>query len=129
MKNWAELQISIIFFAGIAIALLTSILVLVLLRQNIKNGLKKIAGKSNIIWTRSFKVTVILAGLLGAMSISFRSCEGNYDKLLESKYETVVKGFLQISKSYEYLTYILVFWFIIFSFYYLIIKKRRLEEN
>ncbi len=128
MTSWTEFHISVVYFSGITIALLSSILILILLRKNIKDGLSKIVGKSNLFWSRTFKSTVILAGLLGAMSVSFRSCNGGYDELLKSKHETFIKGLQQISESFEYLVCILVLWLILFCFYYVIIRKKTGES-
>ena len=56
----------------------------------------------------------MFAGLLGAMSVSFKNCHGNYDYLLKSRYETAMKGIEQVSTSFNYLAIILGFWLMIF---------------
>ena len=113
MKIWTEFDISIVYFTGLAIALITSILT-VLYFQPFKATIKKITGKFETIWSGSFKTTVVLGGLLGAMTVTFKSCEGDYDSLLKSEHKTVMKGLEQISTSFDWLTIVLGFWLLIF---------------
>ncbi len=113
MNSWTEYNIGIIYFAGLSVALIAGILVLLYLRP-IRPTIKKLAGKFEILWNHSFKTTLIIAGILGAMSVSFKDCSGKYEKLLESEYETVMKGFEQVSTSIEYLTLVLGLWLVIF---------------
>ena len=74
--------------------------------------MKVLVKKLGTFMDTSFRATVFLAGLLGAFSVSFRSCSGRYDYLLQSKRETLVKGAELVSTSYQYLWIILVFWLI-----------------
>jgi hypothetical protein len=122
MNNWTEYNIGIIYFAGLFIALFISILIIIYLRP-IKSIMSKITNKFHILWNHSFKVTILLAGLLGAMSVSFKSCQ-EYDYLLESKYKTVMKGIDQVSTSFNYLVLILGIWFLFFLVLRLILKKK-----
>lgn len=124
MKNWTEIQIGIVYFTGLFIALLGGILCLWYLRP-IKKPIKKITSKFRLIWNRSFKTTVILAGLLGAMSVTFRDCEGNYDYLLESRTKTIMKGIEQVSVSCDYLAVILGVWFVILITLLLTLNKKK----
>jgi len=123
MNNWTEFHISIVYFTGLAIALITSTLSVLYLRP-IKTTIKKIIGKFDTIWTGGFKTTVILGGLLGAMSVTFKDCNGNYDDLLESRHETAMKGLEQISTSFDWLTIILGIWLAIFIILRLTLNKK-----
>jgi hypothetical protein len=122
MKGWTELQISIVYYAGLFLALLASASTLLYLRP-INFMIKKISEKSDKWWTGSFKVTVVLAGLLGAMSVSFRDCTGDYDHLLDSPDITIKKGLQQVSTSFSFLISIFGMWFVIFLVLYLTKKK------
>ena len=125
MKSWTEFHIAIVYYTGLLIALLTSILA-VLYLQPIKLTIKKITEKFDALWNSSFKTTIILAGLLGAMSVTFRDCDGNYDYLLNSKHETIKKGLEQVSSSFDYLATILSVWLIIFLILRLTVKKNKM---
>ncbi|HYV92464.1 MAG TPA: hypothetical protein VE978_11790 [Chitinophagales bacterium] len=125
MKNWTEFHISIIYFTGLLVALGSSILTIFYLRP-IKKTIEKITKGIDFFWDRSFKTTIILAGLLGAMSVSFRNCSGNYTYLLESRKETIAKGFEQVSASFNYLTIILGLWLIIFLILQLMGNKHKM---
>ena len=124
MKNWSELQIGIVYYAGLILAILASILVLVYLSP-VKNTIKKISKRFNILWSVSFKTTILIAGLLGAIVISFRDCTGKYDYLLNSRVETLKKGFEQVSSSFKYLLIILILWLVIFLVLFLVQKKEK----
>jgi len=126
MKIWTEFDISIVYFAGLAIALITSILTVLYFRP-FKATIKKITGKFETIWSGSFKTTVVLGGFLGAMSVTFKNCDGNYDSLLESKHETVMKGLEQVSTSFDWLIVVLGFWLMIFIILRLTSNKK--NEN
>jgi len=123
MNNWAEFQIGVIYFTGLLVALLASILSIWYIRP-IRKPIKKITGKFGSLWNQSFKTTVILAGLLGAMSVTFKDCKGNYDFLLESKTKTVMKGLEQVSTSFDYLTIVLGFWLVVFITLLLKLNKK-----
>jgi beta-lactamase regulating signal transducer with metallopeptidase domain len=123
MNNWTEFHIGIIYFAGLLVALITSVLIVLYLRP-IRTTLKKITGKFDTLWNHSFKTTVMLVGLLGAMSVTFKDCNGNYDDLLESKQETVMKGLEQVSTSFDSLTIILGLWLVIFIIFRLTLNNK-----
>jgi len=123
MNIWSELHIGIVYFTGLVISLLAVICVIIYLRQN-KSVLKKITTVPGI-WNSSFRVTVLLSGLLGAMSVSFRDCKGKYEYLLESKQETVMKGIEQVSVSFQWIAFILILWFFIFIVLWMISKRKR----
>lgn len=123
-----EYQIGVIYFSGLLIALIISILVLLYLRP-IQKPIKKISEKFEILWSKSFKTTVILAGLLGALSVSFKDCKGNYDYLLESKTKTVMKGVEQVSSAFGYLTVFIIVWFVIFITLFMMLKFKKNKSN
>lgn len=123
MSTWTEFHISLVYFSGLLVALIMSILTVLYLRP-VRATIKKIVGKLDIIWNGSFKTTVILGGLLGAMSVTFRGCKGNYDDLLESRHQTAMKGIEQISTSFDWLTIILGLWLVIFIALGLIVNKK-----
>ncbi|MCH8318402.1 MAG: hypothetical protein IIA88_07870 [Bacteroidetes bacterium] len=123
MNNWTEFHIGIVYFTGLLIALITSILTVLYLRP-VGATIKKITGKLDIIWNGSFKTTVMLVGLLGAMSVTFKDCNGKYDYLLESRYETAMKGLEQVSTSFDYLAIILGLWLVIFITLRLTLNKK-----
>jgi hypothetical protein len=123
MNYWTDLHISIVYFTGLAVALILSVLTIMHLLPD-KKIIKKITGKFDTIWTRSFKTTVLLGGLLGAMSVSFKDCSGNYDNLLESRHETTMKGIEQVSTSLDWLTIVLGLWLLIFVILRLTLKKK-----
>lgn len=123
MNNWTELHIGIVYFSGLFIALITSILTVLYLRP-ITETIKKITGKLDFIWSGSFKTTVVLSGLLGAMSVTFKDCNGNYDNLLESRHETAMKGLEQVSASFDWLTTILGLWLVIFIILRLTLNRK-----
>lgn len=123
-----EYQIGVIYFSGLLIALIISILVLLYLRP-IQKPIKKISEKFEMLWSNSFKTTVILAGLLGALSVSFKDCKGNYDYLLESKTKTVMKGVEQVSSAFSYLTVFIIVWFVIFITLFMMLKFKKNKSN
>ena len=63
MDSWSELHISIVYYSGIFVALLTSVIILLVLSP-IESVSKKIFGRLSTVWNKSFKTTLILGGLL-----------------------------------------------------------------
>ena len=123
MNTWSELHIGIVFFAGLAIAVVTGIFIIIYLRQA-KILIKKVTAFP-AIWNSSLKITVMLSALLGAMSVSFRDCSGKYDYLLESEYETYSKGIEQISTSFQWIAFILMLWLFIFIILWMNSKRNK----
>lgn len=123
MNNWSEYQIGVIYFLGLLISLIISISTLLYLRP-IRQPIKRIIEKFNALWSHSFKTTIFLAGLLGALSVSFKDCKGNYNYLLESKTKTVMKGVEQVSATFGYLTVFLGIWLLIFITLFLLLKTK-----
>ncbi|NVO10900.1 MAG: hypothetical protein HXX16_13125 [Bacteroidales bacterium] len=128
MKSWTEFHIAIVYFAGLFIALTTSILVVLYLQQ-FKSVIKKLTEKFDILWHRGFISTIIIAGLLGAMAVSFRNCNGEYDYLLKSENATISKGLEQVSSSFTYVSLVLGLWLIIFLILSLTRNKNKMPSN
>jgi hypothetical protein len=122
MNPWTEYQIGIVFFTGLIIALASSVLIFIYLQPTI-GLLSKITGKIGAFWNRSFKISLLFVGLLGAMSVTFTDCSGSYGFLLDSKNKTIVKGLEQVSESFEYLTIVLGLW--LFFFIALFLKREK----
>ena len=127
MRTWTEFHISVVYFSGLLIALVSGIVTIIYLRP-IKETIHKITGKIEVLWNRSFKTTVMLAGLFGAMSVSFRDCNGEYSYLLRSRKETISKGLEQVSTSFDYLSLILGLWLIIFLIL-IVTRKSKMPAN
>ena len=123
MNIWSELHIGIVFFAGLTISVITGIFIILYLRQA-KVLIKKVTAFP-AIWSSSFKITVMLSALLGAMSVSFRDCSGKYDYLLESEHETYMKGIEQISTSFQWIAFVLILWLLLFIALWLNSKRKR----
>ncbi|HEY5689105.1 MAG TPA: hypothetical protein VIS27_12450 [Yeosuana sp.] len=113
MNAWSESNIAIVYFSGLFFALMSG-LVIVFYLNSIKEAIKLITIKFNKLWNSIFKSSIVLASLIGALSINFRNCEGNYDYLLKSPQQTVIKGIEQVSNSFDWLTVLLGFWFLLF---------------
>jgi hypothetical protein len=123
MKPWTETQIGLIFFGGLLAALITGVLAILYLRP-FNNQINRITGGITKIWSHSFITTLMIAGLLGALSVSFRDCHGDYDYLLKSKKETVMKGLQQVSSSLDYLSWTIGFWLILFLVIFIVIRRK-----
>jgi len=128
MKSWTEFHIAIVYFAGLIIALTSSVLIVLYLRP-FKFVINKLTEKFNTLWSGGFISTIIIAGLLGAMAVSFRNCEGEYDYLLKSENATIAKGLEQVSSSYTYVALVLGLWLIIFLILSLVRNKNKMPSN
>lgn len=118
MNAWSESNIAIVYFSGLFFALMTGLLIVFYLNST-KEAIKLITLKFNKLWNGIFKSSIVLASLIGALAINFRNCEGNYDYLLKSPQQTVIKGIEQISNSFDWLSVLIGFWFLLFSMYHL----------
>jgi len=118
MTSWSEINIAIVYFSGLFFALMTGLLI-VLYMNSTKEAIKLITIKFDKLWNSVFKSSIVLASLIGALSVNFRNCEGNYDYLLKSPQQTVIKGIEQVSNAFDWLTVLLGFWFFLFSMYHL----------
>lgn len=123
MKSWAEPDIAIVYFADLFISLVAALILLRVLHPA-RIPVKKNKGQSTPAWLRTFSLSLIFASLLGAMSVSFRDCHGNYDTLLNSKTETIMKGLDQVSSSVHYLYWVLLFWLILFIVVFILAGQR-----
>ncbi len=119
-----ENHIAAVYYSGLILSLVSVIIILLYLRP-LKTVIKKITGRDTPLWTRSFKSSLVLAGLVGAMSVSFRDCAGSYDYLLDSGFLTVMKGFEQLSAAFEHLAFILLLWLVVFLAIRLKSKERK----
>jgi len=113
MTSWSEINIAIVYFSGLFFALMTGLLI-VLYMNSTKEAIKLITIKFDKLWNSVFKSSIVLASLIGALSVNFRNCEGNYDYLLKSPQQTVIKGIEQVSNAFDWLTVLLGFWFLLF---------------
>jgi hypothetical protein len=120
--NWTEFHIGLVYFSGLAAALLSGVIALLYLRP-ISGVIKKITRKNEILWIRYFRLTVIFAAMTGALSVSFRTCGGSYDYLLDSRKETLMKGAQQVYTSFYYLLFVFGLWLIIF-----LVMRRRVKN-
>jgi len=128
MKSWTEFHIALVYFTGLFAALATGILIVFFL-QPFKLAIKKIVKKFDALWRGSFISTIILSGLLGAMAVSFRDCDGTYDYLLKSEKATIAKGLEQVSSSFNYLAITLGLWLIIFIVLSLARNKNKIPNT
>ena len=111
MKNWTEFHIGVVYYCGLLISLIIGIGGLMYLKP--LSYIKKIVSKHGSLWTNSFVTTIIMAGTLGAMSVSFRDCSCSYDNLLTSKSTTIYYGLSQISSGCMAYAILLGAWLII----------------
>ena len=128
MKNWTEFHIGIVYYSGLLLSLLAG-LITVLYLSPVKSIFQKIVTKFEAFWRHSFKSSIILAGLIGAMSVSFKDCSGKYDYLLNSPEKTLIKGMEQISKSFEYVAFIIGIWLVVFIILSLILVKKGEQKS
>ncbi|WP_242084544.1 hypothetical protein [Aestuariivivens sediminis] len=126
MKNWTEFHIAIVYYSGLIISVIVDVLILWYLRPN-KTLIKKITERFGEIWNDSFKTSVVMSGLLGAMTVTFKDCDGNYDYLLKSPYNTALKGVGQVSTSFDYLAIVLGIWLAVFVIFQITLNRKNME--
>jgi len=124
VNNWTEPEIALVYFTGLTISLIAALILMRIFRSG-KIPLKKISDHLPAPWFRVLSTTLIITSLLGAMSVSFRDCHGNYDTLLGSPKETLVKGLGQVSSSFRYLHWILLGWLIFFAVLFILTGRKR----
>jgi hypothetical protein len=95
MKSWTEFHIAVVYYCGISVSLFMGILSVLYLKPFYY--IKEITKEYGAILGYHFTTTIFIAGILGAMSVSFVGCNGNYDSLLESPSTTLFYGLCQIS--------------------------------
>lgn len=111
MKSWAEFQIGVVYYSGLTVSFLIGVISLLYLKPFYY--IKLITEKSGSLWSYNFITTMLIAGLLGAMSVSFTDCGGTYDFLLDSKYATILRGLSQITTASMTYAVMLGVWFIL----------------
>jgi len=94
MKPWTEFHIATVYFSSIFISLSIGIFSLFYLKPF--RNIRKIIGNSENLWGYKFTITTLMAGLLGAMSVSFVDCNGSYEGLLDDQKKTIELGLAQI---------------------------------
>ena len=124
MNPWNESGIGIVYFAGILLSLIAGLVILNLMKP-VKSPMEKISGKQGNWWLRTFISTLMIVSLAGALSVSFRDCSGNYDHLLQSRKQTVMKGMQQVSTSMDYLAWTLLFWLLLLLILYIVKIKNK----
>ncbi len=113
MTYWTSTQIALVYFGGIALAILAAVLVLLYLRPCRK--------AFRVIWTKfrkagilGFKSSLIAAALLGALSVNYLDCSGEYEYLKEAGYFTLTKGLEQIGRALGLLSIMTGAWLLVF---------------
>ncbi len=109
MNAPTEFEIGVIYYAGLAVSLLTGILGMVYLSP--RHALARVAGKAGSLWNHLFKSTVLISGMLGAMSVSFVDCDTEYPKTL---HHAITLGAREVSSAYEYSITFLAAWLMAF---------------
>ena len=109
MRVWTEFHIALVYYGGLLLSLLSAIAVLLYLRP-IAPVMEKLIKAKDWFWSRSFRMSILFAGLLGAMSVSFTDCDGKYDYLIKSRYATAMHGAAQVAACWNYLAVITGLW-------------------
>lgn len=118
MKSWTEFHIALVYYSGLSVSLSMGVASLLYLKPFYY--LKKITSRHGELWGYNFITTVLIAGLLGGMSVSFVGCNGNYDSLLESPSTTIYYGLWQISFAAMSYTIVMGTWLFILIILHLI---------
>jgi len=95
---------------GLILSLLIGVLSLAYLKP--VRAIKVMLEKNGIFWSRSLTSTVLMSGMLGAMSICFNGCDG-YCCLIDNAERTITLGLLQISKACACFVVMFGVWFLI----------------
>jgi len=111
MNNWTEFHVAVVYYGGLIISLLLGVLSLLYLKP--LYYIKKITEKYSALWSGNFITTVLFAGMLGAMSVSFVSCDSGYETLLRSPSTTIFYGLQKISTASMAYAIMLLLWLII----------------
>lgn len=127
MNHWTSTQIALVYFGGIALAILAAILVLLYLRpfRKVFSGIWSKYPKAGIL---GFKSSLITAALLGALSVNYLDCSGEYEYLKEAGYWTLSKGLEQIGKALGLLSIMVGAWLLVFIIRLLTNKHPKSEE-
>ncbi len=111
MRTWTEFHIALVYYGGLLISLLSVLAVLLYLRP-IAPVMEKLTKAKDWFWSRSFRVSLLMAGMVGAMSVSFTDCDGHYDYLLKSRYATAMQGAEQVAEAWFYIAGICGLWLV-----------------
>ena len=111
MNSWAEVHIGLVYYGGLLLFLAIGILAFFYLKPG--RYLKNRQEKSAPFWSRNFIITTLIAGLLGAMSVSFKDCNGSYRFLIDHRAATLELGIDQISTACLSFTVMFGVWFLI----------------
>ncbi len=109
MRTWTEFHIALVYYGGLLLSLLSAIAVILYLRP-IAPVMEKLTKAKDWFWSRSFRLSLLMAGMVGAMSVSFTDCDGHYDYLLKSRYATAMQGAAQVAAGWNYLAGICGLW-------------------
>ena len=109
--KWTEFQIGLVYFGGLTITVCLGIAALIFLQPF--RSIKKLLATSGTFWSINLTSTILIAGLLGAMSVSFRNCKSGYSNLLDNPDDTIQLGLSQISHGCLSFTIMFCIWFLI----------------
>lgn len=126
MNYWTSSQIALVYFGGIALAILAAILVLLYLRPTRKTF--------SVLWKKyrqaglwGFKSSLIAAALLGALSVNYLDCSGEYEYLKEAGLLSLSKGLEQIGRALGLLAIMVGAWLLVFLIKLLINRPDKTE--
>lgn len=128
MNDWTSTQIALVYFGGIALAILAALFVLLYLkpcRKTIKDMWEK-HGKAGLA---GFKSSLIAAALLGALSVNYLDCSGEYEYLKQAGYESLSKGLEQVGRGLSLLAIAVGAWLLIFIIVQLSRKHPKNEDK
>lgn len=114
-----ESDIGLVYYSALTVSLIIGIAGTLSLKS--AKAITRITG-AGIFWNYSFKSTGIIAGMLGAMSVSYRGCDYPYST---SASFTLKLGSLQVSTACQTLAILLFAWLLIFLMLRLLIVWRR----
>lgn len=128
MTYWTSTQIALIYFGGIALAILAAVLALLYIKPCRRAFL--------VIWTTfrktsiwGFKSSLIVAALLGALSVNYLDCSGEYEYLKESGYLVLTKGLEQIGTALVLLSITTGAWLLVFIIRMLVNRRPKSEKQ
>lgn len=128
MNYWTSTQIALVYFGGIALAILAAILVLLYLRP-CRKAFSAIWSKYRKAGVLSFKSSVIAAALLGALSVNYLDCSGEYEYLKEAGYLTLSKGLEQIGRALGLLAIMVAAWLLVFIIRLLVNRSNKIGHS